>query len=154
VSRLSRQCGILNISQPYRPPRPVTETALLFSFFTIFAISGLTHNQTLSICSLHNEDAQVALDVWSGRSHGPQDTSSVQITMWANKVSRAVSSDTGAFLLFLYSPWATRDTDTHMPHIPQTVVWARCLGGQWFNHVSVSYLSWHLTSVLLCAWVS
>jgi hypothetical protein len=29
VSRLSRQCGILNISQPYRPPRPVTGTALL-----------------------------------------------------------------------------------------------------------------------------
>jgi hypothetical protein len=29
VSRLSRQCEILNISQPYRPPRPVTGTALL-----------------------------------------------------------------------------------------------------------------------------
>jgi hypothetical protein len=30
VSRLSRQCGILNISQPYRPPQPVTGIALLF----------------------------------------------------------------------------------------------------------------------------
>jgi hypothetical protein len=29
VSRLSRQCGILNISQPYRPPRPVMGIALL-----------------------------------------------------------------------------------------------------------------------------
>jgi hypothetical protein len=27
VSRLSRQCGILNISQPYRPRRPVTGLA-------------------------------------------------------------------------------------------------------------------------------
>jgi hypothetical protein len=32
VTRLSRQCGILSISQPYRPPQPVTRTALLSTF--------------------------------------------------------------------------------------------------------------------------
>jgi hypothetical protein len=37
MSRLSRQCAILNNSQPYRPPRPVTGIALLY--FTIQNLS-------------------------------------------------------------------------------------------------------------------
>jgi hypothetical protein len=31
-NRLSKQCGILNISQPYRPPKPITEISLLFTW--------------------------------------------------------------------------------------------------------------------------
>jgi hypothetical protein len=39
VSRLSRQCGIPNISQPYRPPRPVTGITLLFIIHGTVSIS-------------------------------------------------------------------------------------------------------------------
>jgi hypothetical protein len=32
---VSRQCGILNISQPHRPPRPVTGISLLTSMYCL-----------------------------------------------------------------------------------------------------------------------
>jgi hypothetical protein len=35
MSQLSRQCGIFNSSQPYRPPRPVTGITFFPSSFTL-----------------------------------------------------------------------------------------------------------------------
>jgi hypothetical protein len=55
VSRLSRQCGILNISQPYRPPRPVTGITLLygdggcFLLGTNWTVSTATSSQYLAV---------------------------------------------------------------------------------------------------------
>jgi hypothetical protein len=55
VSRLSRQCGILNISQPYKPPRPVSGIALLYGDGVCFlsgtnwTISTATSSQYLAI---------------------------------------------------------------------------------------------------------
>jgi hypothetical protein len=42
VSRLSTQCGILDISQPFRPPQLVTGIALLF--YLSFSVSYLRYN--------------------------------------------------------------------------------------------------------------
>jgi hypothetical protein len=49
MSRLSRQCGILNFSQPYRPRRLVTGIALLFTLHE-FPLPNLT--QPTVLCSL------------------------------------------------------------------------------------------------------
>jgi hypothetical protein len=55
VSRWSRQCGILNISQPYRPPWPVTGIALLygdgvrFLWGTDWTVSTATSSQYLAV---------------------------------------------------------------------------------------------------------
>jgi hypothetical protein len=44
VSRLSRQCRIFNIWQPYRPPRPVTGIALLLQRYLALIIQCLSRN--------------------------------------------------------------------------------------------------------------
>jgi hypothetical protein len=38
MSRLSRQCGILHISQPHRPPRPVKGIAFYFFFYFLLTL--------------------------------------------------------------------------------------------------------------------
>jgi hypothetical protein len=42
LSRLSGQCGILNISQPYRPPWAVMEIAFLIFIYTVENVTLFT----------------------------------------------------------------------------------------------------------------
>jgi hypothetical protein len=52
VSQLSIQCGILNISQPYRPPRSVTGIALLFYIYSSLACESIYIHSSETFISL------------------------------------------------------------------------------------------------------
>jgi hypothetical protein len=53
MNRMSRQCTILNISQPYRLPWPVTGIHLLYFFFAFFLFFCFFVYGTMQLPSLH-----------------------------------------------------------------------------------------------------
>jgi hypothetical protein len=59
VSRLSRQCGILNISQPYRPPQSVTRIANIQMDFIEIELEYVNLNFPLYLQSVPIHSANV-----------------------------------------------------------------------------------------------
>jgi hypothetical protein len=49
--QLSRQCGTLDISQPYRPPRPATGIAELF-LYVLFVVYNVSFIGCVPLCAV------------------------------------------------------------------------------------------------------
>jgi hypothetical protein len=72
VSRFSRQCGILNVSQPYRPKRPVTGIALLYGDGVCFLWGTNWTVSAATVASISQLTVKDCLDnVGSLTSHNP-----------------------------------------------------------------------------------
>jgi hypothetical protein len=67
VSRLTRQCGILNISRSYRPPWPVTGTDLLYQHLLV---CHLAYSSTLKMEAACSNETVVSF--WTARCYNPK----------------------------------------------------------------------------------
>jgi hypothetical protein len=59
VSRLSRQCEILNISQPYRAPRPVTGQLYFVLLYPEYEDTRFLRNIRKALPKLHGATSQM-----------------------------------------------------------------------------------------------